>query len=352
MTVDESMVMWVGTGDMHLTYIPRKPTPLGIMMKTVVDSDSGILMGAELCEAAGVMDDYEYQREWGASVATTLRLMKPFANAGRIAIGDAWFGSIRTVYALKTLQGTYAIMVVKNRSKGYPKSELKEQCKERGDVVCMELKGLKDPRDPSKDVPMYATAHMDKAPLTLVHNCDTINAGVPRVRYFARYSKDVHKVVRARFQLEQPSVAATYRDRFWAVDKFNKIALGPHSVMSAFRTLDWKVRFFATMLAMAETNAYLAYNYKAKQLGQTELTRHEWKEALGLALLDRPFDVANKSLRAREDKGDEMVQPSLLSLLDNHGVVMGRTDRKSLVCVECKASDQQKKMAPYPRSHY
>lgn len=103
LTVDESMLAWVGTGDVHLTYLPRKPTPLGIMMKTVVDSDSGIILGGELCEAAGTMDDFEYQKEWGASVATTLRLMKPFSNSGRVCIADAWFGSIRTVFALKVL---------------------------------------------------------------------------------------------------------------------------------------------------------------------------------------------------------------------------------------------------------
>lgn len=28
--VDESMVKWTGDGEMHLTYLPRKPTSLGI----------------------------------------------------------------------------------------------------------------------------------------------------------------------------------------------------------------------------------------------------------------------------------------------------------------------------------
>lgn len=45
---DESMIMWVGTGDVHITYIPRKPTPLGIMLKTTVDASTGILLGLEL----------------------------------------------------------------------------------------------------------------------------------------------------------------------------------------------------------------------------------------------------------------------------------------------------------------
>jgi len=34
--VDETMVFWTGLGPVHLTYIPRKPSPLGIMFKVRV----------------------------------------------------------------------------------------------------------------------------------------------------------------------------------------------------------------------------------------------------------------------------------------------------------------------------
>jgi len=30
---DETMVFWTGLGPVHLTYIPRKPSPLGVMFK-------------------------------------------------------------------------------------------------------------------------------------------------------------------------------------------------------------------------------------------------------------------------------------------------------------------------------
>jgi hypothetical protein len=60
-------------------------------------------------------------------------------------------------------------MVVKTNSAGYPKKELKEAMKIRGDVKC--LTATIDGET------MWATAHMDKQPLTLVHNCDTITPG-------------------------------------------------------------------------------------------------------------------------------------------------------------------------------
>lgn len=57
---DESMVQWVGGGAPHLTLIPRKPTPLGIMFKTVCCGATGVLLNAELQECAEEMQKKEY----------------------------------------------------------------------------------------------------------------------------------------------------------------------------------------------------------------------------------------------------------------------------------------------------
>lgn len=48
LTVDETMVFWTGTGPVHLTYLPRKPDPLGVMFKVTCCSKTGILLHAEL----------------------------------------------------------------------------------------------------------------------------------------------------------------------------------------------------------------------------------------------------------------------------------------------------------------
>jgi hypothetical protein len=70
-------------------------------------------------------------------------------------------------------------MVVKTNSAGYPKQELKAAMNKRGDLKCMKVV--------VEGETMWATAHMDKQPLTLVHNCDTVNAGPPRFRSFCKY---------------------------------------------------------------------------------------------------------------------------------------------------------------------
>ena len=220
MTADETMIFWQGTGSAHLTYIPRKPTPLGIMLKTLVDTSSGVLLNAELMEAADDMRDKEYVKEWGQTTATTLRLTSPYQGKGKVLIIDSWFGSTRTAYSLKHLQGTYTIANVKQNSRGFPKKELLESCPERGDTASMSVQ--------LEDVTMWASCHRDKQPMSLIHTCDTMLRGAPRFRTFLKYSKG--KVTRRKFTLEQPSVHARYRSTFWAVDRYNKLALGPDSV--------------------------------------------------------------------------------------------------------------------------
>jgi hypothetical protein len=46
--VDECMSMWHGKDLPHLTYIPRKPEPYGVELKSIAEVDSGVIMGLEV----------------------------------------------------------------------------------------------------------------------------------------------------------------------------------------------------------------------------------------------------------------------------------------------------------------
>lgn len=78
LVADETMVQWEGVSSAHLTYIVRKPTPLGFELRTLVDGDSGVLLNAELCEGAELEDLKDYVEEWGKHTAATLRLTEPY----------------------------------------------------------------------------------------------------------------------------------------------------------------------------------------------------------------------------------------------------------------------------------
>ena len=54
LTIDESMVQWEGATEGHLSYIPRKPHPLGFQMKTLCDARAGCYINAEFVEGREV----------------------------------------------------------------------------------------------------------------------------------------------------------------------------------------------------------------------------------------------------------------------------------------------------------
>jgi hypothetical protein len=178
LVVDESMLFWTGLGA-HLTYLPRKPTPLGIMFKSLCDA-STICFNLELVEGAERDQQKEFVREFKATTACTLRLTKPWWGRGRIVVADSWFGSMRTCEELAEV-GVFSILCVKNGSAGYPKAEMKAAMQQRGDQKFMEVEVQMN--QPGKTLWFYAGAHMDKKPLLLVASTGTSLAGAPRQRF-------------------------------------------------------------------------------------------------------------------------------------------------------------------------
>lgn len=88
-TLDESMVKWMGRGMPGLMVVPRKPTPVGLEVHTVCCSLSGIMINFEVYEGAQAMERKEYVNELtdiGAinkSTALTLRCVKPYFSSVR-----------------------------------------------------------------------------------------------------------------------------------------------------------------------------------------------------------------------------------------------------------------------------
>jgi hypothetical protein len=121
--VDESMVAWEGATSAHLTLIPRKPTPLGFMFKTACCASSNVMVNIEAVEGQEIDRKKKWVAEFKATTACTCRLMEPYANTGRICVGDSWFGSTRTVEELAEL-GIYSVMSIKKGSKDFPKKTL------------------------------------------------------------------------------------------------------------------------------------------------------------------------------------------------------------------------------------
>ena len=118
--VDESMIQWQGKsgpgGMPHLSYVKRKPQPLGLELKTLCDASTGMMMVIEIQEGKIRMARARFCREFPATTACTLRLcaiaglgenslVGPFPK--RVVFADSWFASLATLLALRDKLGQF-----------------------------------------------------------------------------------------------------------------------------------------------------------------------------------------------------------------------------------------------------
>ena len=85
---------------LHLSYIFRKPDPLGTEFKTVACSVTGALLFIKLQRGKEGMKNTRYQKELGATAACTKRMMEETRGIGQKSkkegpkdcfLFDSWF---------------------------------------------------------------------------------------------------------------------------------------------------------------------------------------------------------------------------------------------------------------------
>ena len=90
--IDETMIGWSGVHSGRLMFIIRKPTPLGILLRTLCCGITGIILAAEVVEGKEMDQLKSWFEEYGHTTATTLRVTQPYHGTGRYVVADAWFG--------------------------------------------------------------------------------------------------------------------------------------------------------------------------------------------------------------------------------------------------------------------
>eukprot|EP00731_Ephydatia_muelleri_P007263 Em0003g1511a len=122
----------------------RKPEPWGHELWTVVDKESGICTNFELNEGKEITRQLKYFAEFGATTATTLRLLEPYFESHRLVFIDSWFQSVKTATELKR-RGLDSLGVVKTAHKNYPREDLEARCmNEAGAVASAHVNILDD----------------------------------------------------------------------------------------------------------------------------------------------------------------------------------------------------------------
>ena len=116
----------------HLSYIFRKPDSLGTKFKTVACSVTGDLLFIEVQRGKEGMKDSRYQKDLGATVACTKRMMEETKGIGQKSkkggpedcfLFDSWFASKKAAEAAMEL-GADLIGMVKMNTKGFCKEKI------------------------------------------------------------------------------------------------------------------------------------------------------------------------------------------------------------------------------------
>mmetsp|Transcript_17760 Transcript_17760/g.41335 ORF Transcript_17760/g.41335 Transcript_17760/m.41335 type:complete len:194 (-) Transcript_17760:706-1287(-) len=126
------MSPWRGGRLPHLSFVPRKPEPLGVELKMCCNATTGVMLFGEICEGKERMPLKKYEEKYAHTVATTLRLIEPYANTDRAIYGDSWFASVRNTVALKKEFGLYFVGDVKTAHQMFPRKALARTPADKG----------------------------------------------------------------------------------------------------------------------------------------------------------------------------------------------------------------------------
>jgi hypothetical protein len=132
LTPDEMMFEWKGKsgfgGLPHLSYIKRKPKPLGTELKSVCEGTMGMCVFIEVQKGKVVMARKKWCRQYGATTACTVRLLDAMHLSeehevpplARCVFADSWFASVSTALALRQHLGIHLTGSIKTAHKNFP----------------------------------------------------------------------------------------------------------------------------------------------------------------------------------------------------------------------------------------
>ena len=226
------MFPWVGLcGDLHLTFLPRKPHPLGWMLKTAACAVVGVMIYMELAMCKELMRGMEFVAEHRPTCACTLRLVQNWFHSARIVVADSWFGSMKTATELMK-RNLYSVLAIKTGSANYPKEELEKRVTEGG-RFSFAAKTREVHIDANESVTMLAAGWMDKKDMLVLATCTDTNEAPPAERIRSKYKEG--KIHKSRYTVVQRNCHAFYRQHFNTIDILNKLALGPGSVAAGWK---------------------------------------------------------------------------------------------------------------------
>ena len=296
LTLDESMSAWTGDEGVTpgvgsnsrpipwLSFVVRKPEPLGAELKVVADGNVGCFLGVEIQEGAEAHRLQEWFDEYGHTTATSLRLLKPWFKGPRrpeepwykgpdqrlrACYGDSWFMGVNALEAFFVESGKviYGLGDVKTNTSRLPVAELRSACgPDSGDWATF-TSSLHLEDDTHMNV--MALAHRRGGEVhTYLSTCGLSIRGKPQKHKDDDLETDTGHVIARKC----PAVLNDATLAQPKIDRGNRRRQYDLALEKRFRTEAFPFRLFTTMLGICITDCFYLDAYFNK-------TKHEFRDA-------------------------------------------------------------------------
>ena len=249
----------------HISFVPRKPRPLGTEMKASACAETKMMLGLEIQEGKLPMQALGPHR-LTSTAACTHRLMKLTENCGQqgrerpnLFYGDAWFGTLACLCNVKK-QGHEGIFAIKTGSSGIPKKHFENLMKNfpaGAHMVCE----AKVTFEGEEMIVVYIAYKYNNR--KVLHFAMTKNAGStvpdPNRPYHARF-KDPNGNMTRR-DIPRPAVLSDYFRNSPTIDVHNQLRQGSLGLEDAWVTQDPWFRLNTTIIGMTFVDTKQAIQY-------------------------------------------------------------------------------------------
>ena len=267
LTADETMFAWrgqVGLYDVtkcpHRSWVPRKPEPLGVELKTAGDALCGVMLRMEICEGKVPMAAKEYSAEWGATTACTLRLFKPWFGSNRVCGADSWFAGVKTLRGMGD-NGLHFLGDVKTNSSLFPKAALAAATDpESGSwATYASMLALND----GKEIPIFSVSHRrGEVVHAFIASCGTTLSGSAVKAYFEDDEERANTNL-GDFEITRkaPRVINDWTLMQPCLDRHNRYRQFILALEKRLLTNSFSFRFGSSMHGVVFTDTFFAHRY-------------------------------------------------------------------------------------------
>ena len=260
----------------NISYVGRKPEPLGTEFKVVCDSETGIMIFIEIQRGKKGMESVKHNNTMLKTAACTARLIEGTRNEeesleglGTVEIedenekkkdtyyADAWFGSVDAVLAAMDRQ-SHLVCVVKTNTNRYPKNyiESKMQAWPPGSHLLLEAM--------IEFKKVYALGYKYSKKKVL---CFLFSKGAGHTEegdpYIAKWKDENGNTIR-KF-VKRPDVIARYFSQSNKVDMHNHARQGELQLEKAWITTNGFFRVATTLFSLTVTDCWRAYRTQAQE---------------------------------------------------------------------------------------